>query len=256
MVLLFLVKINYFTTGSYSVRSKIMLDLNEIKAFTFDTGGTVLDWHSGFRKGFDLINDKLNLKEDTKKLANQFRKKSLEIVTNQKDNNLVNFDQAHRVAINEIFEEKKINIDEKDKKYLSQKIPAMLKVWDDFLDPFNILKKSFLCVSFTLLSNRLVFLNSKKNKINWDLILSCETLEVYKPNIEAYLKTAKLLQLEPKECVMVACHSFDLNAAQKAGFKTIFVKRSMEWGAGTEVSVDGEYDLVISNFNELNSIKD
>ena len=46
------------------------------------------------------------------------------------------------------------------------------------------------------------------------------------------------------------------NAAQKAGFKTIFVKRSMEWGAGTEVSVDGEYDLVISNFNELNSIKD
>ena len=36
-----------------------------------------------------------------------------------------------------------------------------------------------------------------------------------------------MLQLNPEECVMVACHSFDLNAAQKAGFNTIFVKRLM-----------------------------
>ena len=33
------------------------------------------------------------------------------------------------------------------------------------------------------------------------------------PNLNAYLKTAKMLQLNPEECVMVACHSFDLNAA-------------------------------------------
>ena len=73
-------------------------------------------------------------------------------------------------------------------------------------------------------------------------------------NINAYLKTAKLLQLDPKECVMVACHSFDLNAAKKAGFKTIFVKRPKEWGPGTEILVDGEYDMVIDDFNELNNI--
>ena len=111
-------------------------------------------------------------------------------------------------------------------------------------------------MSFTLLSNRLVFLNSKANKINWDLILSCESLEVYKPNINAYLKTAKMLQLNPEECVMVACHSFDLNAAQKAGFKTIFVKRLHEWGPDTKISIDGKYDMVIEDFSELKEIFD
>jgi 2-haloacid dehalogenase len=105
-----------------------------------------------------------------------------------------------------------------------------------------------------LLSNRLVFLNSKNNSINWDLILSCETLEVYKPNLEAYKKAAKLLQLDPNQCAMVACHSFDLNAAQKAGFKTIFVKRDKEWGPDTDVSVDGDYDMVVSDFSELTAL--
>ena len=33
-----------------------MFDINSIKAFTFDTGGTILDWHTGFKKGFDQLN--------------------------------------------------------------------------------------------------------------------------------------------------------------------------------------------------------
>ena len=51
--------------------------------------------------------------------------------------------------------------------------------------------------------------------------------------------------------MMVACHSFDLNAAQKAGFKTAFVKRDKEWGKDTTIKVDGNYDVVVDNFFEL-----
>ena len=184
-------------------------------------------------------------------MANLFRKKSLEIITSQGDKDLINFDTAHRMALNQILNEKKIKLDQEAIKFLSYEVPANLKVWKDFLIPFEELRKKFLCVSFTLLSNRLVFLNSKSNKIHWDLILSCETLEVYKPNINAYLKTAKMLQFSPEECVMVACHSFDLNAAKKAGFNTIFVKRAKEWGPDTKIFVDGNYDMVIEDFSEL-----
>ena len=233
-----------------------MFDPKQIKAFTFDTGGTVLDWHTGFKKGFEKLDfyEKNGFKSD--EMANLFRKKSLEIITSQGDKELVNFDTAHRMALEQILNEKKIKLDKEDIKFLSYEVPANLKVWKDFLIPFEELRKKVLCVSFTLLSNRLVFLNSKANKINWDLILSCETLEVYKPNINAYLKTAKMLQLNPEECVMVACHSFDLNAAQKAGFNTIFVKRINEWGPDTKISIDGNYDMVIEDFNELKEIFD
>ena len=233
-----------------------MFDPRQIKALTFDTGGTVLDWHTGFKKGFEELNffEKNGFKSD--EMANSFRKKSLEIITSQSDKELVNFDTAHKMALEQILNEKKIKLDKEDIKFLSYEVPANLKVWKDFLIPFEELRKKVLCVSFTLLSNRLVFLNSKVNKINWDLILSCETLEVYKPNINAYLKTAKMLQLNPEECVMVACHSFDLNAAKKAGFNTIFVKRINEWGIGTKISIDGSYDMVIEDFNELKEVFD
>ena len=228
--------------------------MKHIKAFTFDTGGTILDWHSGFKNGFKYIKNKYKLEINCEKLANIFRHKSLEIVTSQNQDNLINFDTAHKLAIEELIKEYKLNISKDDIEYLYYKIPSKLLPWNDFLETFNLIKKKYLCVSFTLLSNRLVYLNSKQNNINWDLILSCETLEVYKPNIKAYIKTANLLQLKPSECVMVACHSFDLNAAKKAGFNTIFVKREKEWGSETTISVDGNYDLVISNFNELNKL--
>ena len=231
-----------------------MFEAKQIKAFTFDTGGTVLDWHTGFKKGFEKLNfyEKNGCKSD--EMANLFRKKSLEIITSQGGKELINFDAAHEMALEQILNEKKIKLDKEDIKFLSYDVPANLKAWKDFLIPFEELRKKFLCVSFTLLSNRLVFLNSKVNKINWDLILSCETLEVYKPNINAYLKTAKMLQLNPEECAMVACHSFDLNAAKKAGFNTIFVKRKHEWGLDTKISIDGNYDMVIEDFNELKEI--
>ena len=233
-----------------------MFDPKHIKAFTFDTGGTVLDWHTGFKKGFEKLNfyEKTGFKSD--EMANLFRKRSLEIITSQGDKELVNFDTAHRMALEYILNEKKIKLSQEDLIFLSYEVPANLKVWKDFLIPFEELRKKILCVSFTLLSNRLVFLNSKVNKINWDLILSCETLEVYKPNINAYLKTAKMLQLHPEECVMVACHSFDLNAAKKAGFNTIFVKRLNEWGPDTKIFIDGKYDMVIEDFDELKEIFD
>ena len=233
-----------------------MFDPKQIKAFTFDTGGTVLDWHTGFKQGFEKLNfyEKNGFKSD--EMANLFRKKSLEIITRQGGKELVNFDTAHKIALEQILNEKNIKLDQEDINFLTYEVPTNLKVWRDFLIPFEELRKKFICVSFTLLSNRLVFLNSKANKISWDLILSCETLEVYKPNVNAYLKTAKMLQLKPEECVMVACHSFDLNAAQKAGFNTIFVKRLHEWGPDTKISIDGKYDMVIEDFSELKEFFD
>ena len=55
---------------------------------------------------------------------------------------------------------------------------------------------------------------------------------------------------------MFACNSFDLNASKKAGINTIFVKRMNEWGPDTKISIDGNYDMVIEDFNELKEIFD
>ena len=233
-----------------------MLNKTDIKALTFDTGGTILDWHSGFKKGFEKIRSKYNLNFSTAEYSNLMREKSLKIVTSQSEDTLINFDNAHQKAVEEVVLEKKLDITKEDKYFLYYLSPAKLHAWPDFLEPFKTIRNNYCCVSFTLLSNRLVYMNSKANNISWDLVLSCETLEVYKPNVHAYKKTAELLQLKPEECLMIACHSFDLNAAQKAGFKTAFVKREKEWGENTKINIDGEYDVVVDNFAELQKFLD
>ena len=44
---------------SVFVYKLIYVKVANIKALTFDTGGTILDWHSGFSKGFEEL--KLNI---------------------------------------------------------------------------------------------------------------------------------------------------------------------------------------------------
>ena len=53
----------------------------------------------------------------------------------------------------------------------------------------------------------------------WDLILSAELFEHYKPDPETYLGAAKLLCLQPEQVMMVAAHNNDLKAAQKTGLE-------------------------------------
>ena len=89
------------------------------------------------------------------------RKKSLLTVTNQNKLNLVNFDQAHKIAVHEIIKDYELCFNEDEIFFFIIQFQASLKPGMIFNDPFEALKKLYLCIFFTLLSNRLVFCNSE-----------------------------------------------------------------------------------------------
>ena len=78
-------------------------------------------------------------------------------------------------------------------------------------------------------------------------------LRVYKPRPEAYRDAARLLQANPAQILMVACHNFDLNAARAEGFRTAFVQRPDEWGpAGPPDPVPNPAtDIIVDDFATL-----
>ena len=88
--------------------------------------------------------------------------------------------------------------------------------------------------------------------IDWDAVIDCEMLRVYKPRPEAYRCAADLLACPPGEILMVACHNFDLDAARDEGYRTAFVRRPDEWGpAGPPDPVPNPAcDLVVAGFAE------
>ena len=108
-------------------------------------------------------------------------------------------------------------------------------------------------ISLTILSVALIVNTSRKNRLDWDCVISCEMLGVYKPLPAVYRSAARLLGIRPDEVMLVATHNFDLMAARDVGFRTAFVHRPDEWGsAGPPDPVpDPAHDIVAAQFLDL-----
>lgn len=76
------------------------MSLSDIRAITFDTGGTILDWHTGFSKTLAATGAKHGLERNWHDLANEMRRKCLGKMLNLgKDVAPThNFDGAHRMG--------------------------------------------------------------------------------------------------------------------------------------------------------------
>ena len=115
------------------------------------------------------------------------------------------------------------------------------------------LRETYMVCSFTILSYRIIIDTARKNQLSWDAVFSCEGIKKYKILPEAYQSVARSLQLEPEQCLMVACHNFDLDAAKGVGFKTAFVRRPDEWGAEgpPDPNPNPDHDIIVDSFPDL-----
>ena len=230
--------------------------MNNIKALTFDTGGTILDWHSGFKEAFTMIGKRYNYFKDWGFLANELRRRSLKSMLNLGENETpkYNFDDAHKFILLELINEHNLTkFTEKDINYIAYEAPHNFKCWSDFPETLPKLREMHIVCSFTILSYRIIIDTARKNGLAWDAVFSCEGIKKYKLLPEAYQTVAQNLQLEPEQCLMVACHNFDLDAAKSVGFKTAFVRRPDEWGAEgpPDPTPNPDHDIIVDNFPEL-----
>ena len=147
--------------------------------------------------------------------------------------------------------------DDADRHRIAWEAPHHLTAWPDVGEGLAALRDRYIVASFSLLSYRLVIDTARCNGLIWDAVLSCEGLGVYKLLPQAYLRAAKMLQLAPEECLMVACHSFDLDATAKVGFRTALIRRPAEWGGGpsehSSFPPAGTYDIEVDSLLELNA---
>ena len=232
------------------------MSLAGVEALTFDTGGTVLDWHSGFSRALAALGKKHGVSGDWAEAARELRRKSLALVVNQGADAppAHSFDDAHRIALDEVLASSGLDAaTPEERRGVWWNAAHGLACWPDFPSVLPRLRKRYVCVSFTLLSVRLIIDTARRNGLSWDAVLSCETMGKYKVLPEAYETAARWLRLPPSACCMVACHAFDLDAAKRTGFRTALVRRPDEWGgAGGPSPASGEdYDIAVDDFPGL-----
>jgi 2-haloacid dehalogenase len=232
------------------------MSLSEIRALTFDTGGTILDWHTGIRTAFAAAGARHGLKQDWAALTNELRRRALKRIVNHGEHApaTMNFDDVHRDTLDALIAENGLEaFTAEDRRGIWWDAIHDLACWPDFPATLPKLRERFYCVSFTLLTFRIIMDTARRNGLSWDAVISCEAIGKYKVLPEAYRTCAKYLQLDPGQCLMVACHNFDLNAAKACGFKTAFVRRPHEWGAEgpPDPEPNPQHDIVAASFPEL-----
>lgn len=222
----------------------------EVEILAFDVFGTVVDWHGSIvreieKRGYDI---------DAANFARSWRDGYQPAMQRVRSGELgwTKIDVLHRLILDEVLEEYGLQIDEAERRELNL-IWHRLDPWPDAVEGLRQLKRVYtICTlsngNLSLLSNM-----AKHAGLPWDLILSAEVFNAYKPARETYLGVADVFDLSPDKVMLVAAHRSDLDAARQHGLKTAYIERPVEYGAdqSKDVSVDARNDFHAKDFVDL-----
>ena len=228
--------------------------LPNVQALAFDVFGTVVDWRDSVIREGEELGRKKDLDVDWAAFADAWRGRYKPSMDKVRSGELpwTNLDALHRSSLEELLEEFGIaGLTEEEKDHLN-KAWHRLEPWPDSVAGLTRLKEKYI---LTTLSNGNVALLTnvaKRAGLPWDLILSAELIQHYKPDPEAYLMIPLLLDLRLDEVMLVAAHLNDLRSAQELDLGTAYILRPQEWGPEGEAEPpDPSFDVVADDLVEL-----
>ncbi|MGM4988023.1 haloacid dehalogenase type II [Tardiphaga sp. 841_E9_N1_2] len=233
-----------------------MSETDNVKALVFDVFGTVVDWRSSLIADCTAFGKARGIAADWTALVDAWRQAympSMDVVRHHPERGFVKLDTLHRQSLDVLVAKFGINgLSDNDLHHMTLGWHR-LHPWTDSVSGLTRLKTKYV---ISPLSNGNVALLTNMAKfagLPWDLIMSAELFEHYKPDPQAYLGAAALLNLKPAEVMMVAAHNSDLDAAHKLGLKTAFVPRVTEYGPhqNRDFKAEGPWDVVADDFNDL-----
>lgn len=225
--------------------------LEDVASLTFDVFGTVVDWRAAIiRDGAEMG---LNL--DWHAFALEWRALYQPAMERVRSGEIgwCKLDDLHQMNLNELLARRGITgLSEDDINDLNR-VWHRLDPWPDALGGLARLKQKYILSTLSNGNTALLVNMAKRAGLPWDAVLGAETAGAYKPQPQAYLRTAEMLGLAPESCMMVAAHNSDLAAASILGFKTALVLRPAEYGPGqtTDLGPEGEWDVVAESFLDL-----
>ena len=202
------------------------------RAIFFDIFGTLVDW-----RGTLIHNIKKNMafkKNDSfiELLVINWRLEYQPILDKVNKNKIpwMLLDDLHLISLNTVLKKMKVKNITEDKKKELVFLWHKLEPWKDSVKYLKLLGRKYVTSS---LSNGNISLQKKLFEyanLDFNFILSAENFKKYKPDPLVYLGAASILGFKPNDCTLVASHKSDLQAADKVGYNTIYIRRPNEYG--------------------------
>lgn len=225
------------------------------RALAFDVFGTVVDWRSSIIGELEMFGESHGLAEDWAAFADDWRAGYPAAMERVRTGELpwLKIDVLHRLILDELLD--RAGIDSVPDAAIEELNRAWhrLDPWPDSVEGLALLKQRFVITTLSNGNVSLLTTMAKRAGLPWDCVISAELFRHYKPDPEAYLGCADLLDVAPGELALVAAHPSDLRAARDAGLMTAYVARPLERGPGRRPPrvEDGEFDFVADDFVAL-----
>jgi 2-haloacid dehalogenase len=224
------------------------------QALAFDVFGTVVDWRTSIIRELEAFGRSHGLQQDWPSFADKWRAGYVPAMDQVRRGELpwMKIDDLHRMILDGLLHAAGISVSDDEAEYLNRSWHR-LDPWPDTVRGLTRLKERFL---ITTLSNGNVSLltnMAKRAGLPWDCVISAELFHHYKPDPQAYLGCAELLDVPPAHLMLVAAHPGDLRAARGAGLMTAYVARPLEFGPGQQphrIEAD-EFDFTATDLLDL-----
>jgi len=239
--------------GAQSTSARTAPDLSSVKALTFDTFGTVVDYRGRIVEAGSAPGRAKHRQVDWEKFADAWRADYAPSMNRVRTGELpwTTLDRLNRLILDRLVVEFKITGLSEAEVAEFNLVWHRLKPWPDAVSGLTRLKKKFVIAPLSNGNVSLLTDVAKFGGLPWDLIIGADLSKHYKPDREVYLTAASLLELQPQQIMMVAAHQDDLRAARSLGFRTAFVPRPKEGPNGDHRPIEPGWDLVVQDFNEL-----
>jgi 2-haloacid dehalogenase len=205
-----------------------------VKALFFDVFGTLVDWRTSISREAEAILKPRGLTLDWSDFADRWRGKYQGAMEKVRSGSIAfcKLDVLHRQNLESVLADLQLSGLGEDVLQNLNLAWHRLDAWPEVTDALSRLRRRYLLAPLSNGNISLMVDLARRNGFVWDAILGAEIAHDYKPQPRVYLAAAEAFDLAPRECVMVAAHSYDLKAAAALGFATAHIARPNEAGPG------------------------
>ncbi|KAF1955284.1 HAD-like protein [Byssothecium circinans] len=197
------------------------------RAIFFDLMGTCCDWLSS-------LLPQLQARAKLRELAIAWHKGFFaEIHAHfQRKEPAEDIDITHRRVLDRLLDDRGIGLDTWDESLCATLVHQwhVQKPWPDVIPALSVLReqKHWFLVVLANGTSRLQLDIAQSSDIPSHSLLSSELLGLTKPDPAIYRKAMDFVKLPPENCIMLASHLYDLEAAKGVGMETIYIHRTTE----------------------------
>lgn len=229
--------------------------MTDIRAITFDTYGTLVDWRTSVLDELRAFGAARAVHLDWPAFLDEWKacyRPGMDAV-NDGRRPWTTVDALYRERLVELLVARGLgDVDDAELDRLAR-VWWRLRPWPDVVAGLHRLRQHHVISPLSNASFAGMVYLAKFAGLPWDCVITAENARCYKPRPEVYRTALRWLGLPAEQVLMVAAHNYDLAAAQALGMRTAFIPRPLEHGPGqtTDLVPTGKWDIVVDDVHEL-----